>query len=284
VENDIRVCQGLVRGLHARLAAEHPDWPLLALPDLRVGVDPVPGPGSEPVSYVRVRRLVLSTCRAVRALGARRVVLMTFHGSPHHGAALEAGAAWLRRQGVQAVAPVAPLLLRLIEQDGGEYADLLTLEDGVRPFSGGHVDDFHAGLMETSLALHLAPDSVHPRYRDLPPCPALPAIRPLAAAAAVVGRLGARRLARELAFAASGLAWFRVRPFPGYSGSPHRASAALGAALTERLTADLADLVTGAFAGRTPPRPLLGWLPWVTLGGRVGEVRVPERAWAVHRI
>src|SRR5207249_3028418 len=45
LRNDAMVTAGLVRDVHARLAAAHSDWPLLVANDLDAGVEPVPGPG-----------------------------------------------------------------------------------------------------------------------------------------------------------------------------------------------------------------------------------------------
>ena len=41
--------------------------------------------------------------------------------------------------------------------------------------------------------------------------------------------MGQATLAGELGFAASGTGWYKLSPFPGYTGRPHRASKEAGA-------------------------------------------------------
>ncbi|HEY3354357.1 MAG TPA: creatininase family protein [Polyangia bacterium] len=280
LRTDGLVAAGLIRDLHAALAARRQGWPLLVVPDLEAGCDPVPGPGSRPVSYPRLRELVEGTCAALASLGARRVVLMTFHGSPLHNLALEAGVQLLRRRGVRAVAPFHLVLRRLIDGAGQSVA-AEALAEVTDPEERASIArdlgrDIHAGFLETSLALHYAPASVHPRYVDLPPCPAVTPAAPLAAAARAARALGRRELAGELDFAAHGLGWYALRPFPAYTGRPHRATARAGAALAARIVAEGMPMVLEVLDGRAaPPPPVMTWAASLSLGGRVGLPQVP---------
>src|SRR5437762_7047770 len=52
LHNDRLVSRGLVRELHARLAARHPEWPLLFGSDLEIGVEPCPGIGSRHTPFL----------------------------------------------------------------------------------------------------------------------------------------------------------------------------------------------------------------------------------------
>lgn len=130
--------------------------------------------------------------------------------------------------------------------------------------------DFHAGFFETSMALHLAPHSVSPRHLELPPCPPIvPDV--LAANASRVARLAGRDvLARELAFAASGLGWTKLDPFPGYTGRPHRATAAAGAVFARFVLDGYERLVEDVLVGDArSPSPIMPWVATVTAGGRL---------------
>ncbi len=273
LQNDALITAGLMQDLQRALG--EPGLPLHT-PDLGVGVDPVPGPGTRAVPYATVVRLVRDACRAVADLGARRVVLLTFHGSPLHNVALEAGLRVLRRRGVTAVAPFNAVLNRLIRGgEAGDLARLRSIADAHDPAVRNAMEawgakDYHAGLMETSLALHYAPHTVAPDRAALPPCPPPtphPALRAASRAAAACGRSG---LAAELDFAAFGLGWFGLRPFPAYTGHPGLASASLGAAFAELVVEILVTAVQAVFEGRaTSPSPPLAWLRTVTLGGRL---------------
>lgn len=269
LRNDAQVCAGVVADLHRRLA---PGEPLLhAAWDL--GADPVPGPGSQPTPYPELRRRVLAVCRAVADLGARRVVLMTFHGAPLHNLALQAGVEALRRAGVAALAPMNLLLHQLVVPDAARFEPVLeTIADpaGRARVRAGLGVDFHAGFGETSIALHYAPETVSPRYREVPPCPATTPQRGLRVAAAAVRGVRRTALADELAFAARARAWYALRPFPGYTGEPALATANAGARLAGIIVDGFAAAAADVFANRAaPPAPTFTWLAAATLGGRL---------------
>ncbi len=276
--NDHLVSVGLARDLARALGR----WPFVLANDLSVGVDPTPGPGTQPVSFSEVRARVVQACAELADAGARRVVLMTFHGNPLHSMALQAGVELLERRGVRVLAPLNLALKEMLEIDSRRYADAFAdIEDPAereRAMRDLPVD-FHAGFFETSLALHYAPESVRPIYRSLPPCPDFAPVRPVQALAAVARAAGARSLSAELGYVAAGLSWFALRPFPGYTGRPHLASARAGERFARHMVSGFAELAEAVFAGRArSPRPIMQWLPWLSLGGRVGSPNVPPEA------
>lgn len=279
LHNDALISAGLIRDLHASLATLRPDWPLLAVADLEVGVEPTPGPGSRPVSFPVVRRLVEGTCRTLVELGAKGIVLVTFHGNPLHGLALDAGVRLSARRGVPAIAPLHLLLAEMLVADGRDYAEAVGhVPDAAEreAMLGSLPLDFHAGFFETSLSLHYAPDSVHARYRDLPPCPTPTPDGAMLRASRAASALGATRLARELSLGAAATGWTRLRPFPAYTGRPHRATATSGAYFARKILELFLPAVRGVLLeGAAPPQPIMSWLATVTLGGRIGSPTVP---------
>jgi creatinine amidohydrolase len=287
LHNDALVCAGYMRDLHARL---WPETPFLAANDLEVGVDPVPGPGSRPVPFATVRRVVKRACAALADLGARAVVVATFHGSPLHNHALEAGVRLLRRRGVRAVAPFNLVARRLLAASGDDFAEVYApVPDAVlRAQMQREIGlDYHAGFLETSLALHFAPESVDPRVTGLAPCPEVTPDRRLALAARAAAVLGREALAAELRFAAWGVGWFALRPFPGYTGRPGLANAESGARVARRMVDESAPVVAAVLAGRElSPAPIMPWLPAASLEGRLGATHVPPAAirlfWPPH--
>jgi creatinine amidohydrolase len=197
-----------------------------------------------------------------------------------HSIALHAGVRALEARGVRAVAPLTFVLQRMLELgDGAAYAAAYAHVEDVAERAAMVSDlprDFHAGFFETSLSLHFAPDSVHPGHRALPACAPVTPAPGMLAAARVAAAAGATDLARELRFAAHGLGWYALRPFPGYTGSPHRATAAAGAFFAERLLDELVPRVLAVLeGGARSPRPVMGWLPAVSFGGRLGRAHVP---------
>ena len=278
LHNDHIVSVGLIRELHAALARRHPEWPLILCPDLELGVETVPGPGSRSVPFERGRRAVLEACDALADMGARSVVLMTFHGSPLHNLCLEAGVRHLLRRGVPALAPFHLLLAAMAR---GEAAAMPELYEPVP--AGPERDrlvaaadqDIHAGFLETSLALHFAPETVSTVVSGIPPCPEIQPDARLAAAARAAARLGRTELSQQLTFGALAAGWYAVEPFPGYTGMPHLANATTGRWLARSITDRGLPVVEAVLAGEAePPAPFMPWIRQATLGGRL--VSIPQ--------
>jgi creatinine amidohydrolase len=279
LHNDRLISLGLVRDLHERLAVRH-GWPLLLAADLEIGVEPCPGPGTRRTPYGVARQLVLEACRALAELGASRVVLMTFHGAPLHNLAIEAGIELLAAGGARAVAPFNRVLDELLWLEPSRYAAAYAhIEDPQEraQMMDALALDFHAGFFETSLALHYAPESVAPDYRALPPCADVRPDARFALAARMARVMRRERLARELTFAASGVGWNALRPFPGYTGRPHRATPQAGAVFAQQIVGQYETVVEDVFAGRAEsPPPIMRWAGRLSLGGRIGNLAIPS--------
>jgi len=283
LHNDRLLSRGICRDLHARLAARHPEWPFLMAPDLEMGVEGCPGAGTRITRFQTQREVVVEACRALAELGAQRVVLMTFHGAPLHNLALQAGIDWLTAHGVPAIAPFHLVLREMLlypDLDRATEALATIADPDERAAMARELPhDFHAGFFETSVALHYAPHSVSPVHKQLPPCPPVSPDPKLRAAAAAARSLGRDTLARELAFAAMGLAWQSLRPFPGYTGRPHLASAAAGAVFARFIIDGYEVAVDDVLTGRTaPPEPIMAWMETLSAGGRIGKAPRPPLA------
>jgi creatinine amidohydrolase len=282
LRNDALISDGLTADLHRRLSRLHPEWPLLLGGRLDLGVDPVPGPGSQPTPFPVLRRAVLQACQALAELGARRVVLMTFHGGPLHNIALFEGVKRLSALGIPTFAPMGLMLREIVSFDVDRFAPALALIEDANAREGLRRSlrfDFHAGFIETSLALHYAPQAVSSCHLQLLPCPPIVPSPWMLWAASVARSLGSRRMAADLAFMAEGLGWYGLRPFPGYTGQPHLASPEAGAIIARILCDSLAASAEEILAGRaeTPP-PILPYLRALTLGGRIQALGVPQEA------
>ncbi len=280
LHNDRHVTAGLSRDLHARLSEGRSDYPFLVVDDLELGVEPASGPGSRRTSYADARRAIVETCRALVELGARRAVINTFHGGALHNLAIDEGVRVFERAGGRAVAPLAIALARMVDFDEADVADALDVVHATpaeRAALRASVRfDFHAGWLETSLALHYAPRTVSPIHRELPPAPELGRDRALALAERVARTVGAGRISDELAFVSTAATWSRLRPFLGYTGMPHLASREAGARLADRFVDRYAEVARAVLdGGASAPRAPFAWMPWLTLNGRVDATHVP---------
>ncbi len=199
-----------------------------------------------------------------------------------HEHALQAGVELLRHRGVPAVAPFNALLAELLTLDPADFAEAAAhIEDeGERQTVVEALRwDFHAGFFETSMALHYAPGSVDPRYRELPPCPPATPARGFELASKAARAAGATRTADELAYLSQAVGWLSLRPFPGYTSHPAHAAASAGAWCAAQLVERFTPIVAEVLAGRAPsPPPIVPWLPLVSVGGLVGPPHVPAAA------
>ncbi len=277
LHNDRLISTGLAKALHERLGARGPAWPFLVAADLEVGVEPTSGLGSRHTRFEVVRELVLEAAAALADLGAQRVVFMTFHGSPLHSLAIQAGVDYLQKRGVRALSPLNVVLHMMLDLDAREYSrEVAHIVDPAERQAVLDVlqFDFHAGYFETALALHFAPDSVSSELGSVPDCPPVVPDGKMMAAARVAALLGRPRLAAELRFAAVGLGWNALRPFLGYTSRPRHATAAVGALFAERILEKYVKIVDEVFRGASAPEPIMQWMPMMTLNGRVGSTRM----------
>lgn len=243
-----------------------------------MGVEPCPGPGTVATSLQQVRQAVLAACAHLVEAGARRVVLVTFHGAPLHSLALDAGRRFLESRGVAVFAPlnlvIADLLADRVEavRPAFEVVDDPALREQLVRDVGL---DFHAGFFETSLSLHYARDTVSEDWRALPACPGWQQDRAVKGLSRLAAAVGADGLSRELDFVGTGLGWYGLRPFPGYTGRPGLARPEAGARFAGALVARFAEHATSVFVDREPPQPpAMAWLAPLTLVGRLGKVKI----------
>lgn len=216
--------------LAAELVRRRPDQLVLLHPPVPLGTWTLDFLGSIEIRQRVVRDLVVDIGRSLARHGFRHLVVMNGHGGPGHLVAQEEACAILcRLPGFRAIAPVGRMIDRLFT---GKYAD--RIRDALSRAGAGDVDlscmssDFHAGMIETSLMLHVRPDLVADGWQDYPPvCVERHALRPSSGA-----KLG------------EGL---------GYLGHPAKASAAVGAAISDVAVRDLTEvterLLDGADVG-----------------------------------
>jgi creatinine amidohydrolase len=278
LRNDHLCGMGLAADLHERLAPEGGPWPFVVASSIEAGVEPCPGPGTRAVSFLALRRTVVDACRSLVELGAERVVLVTFHGAPLHAHALDAGVQLCASRGVRAIQPHNLLMQALMSVDATAFAEAYAPVEDPTARAALMRDaprDFHAGYGETSVALHYAAESVGAVYKTLPPCPPFEPDPPFLAASRAARALGRTGLAIELEFAAWARGWMSLRPFPGYTTSPHLATAEAGRCLARAIVDAYVTATREVFAGAEGPRPIMSWLPKATLGGMFPPIRVP---------
>lgn len=281
LNNDRIMSAAVVRALHAGLSSGRAEQPLIRADALPLGVEPAQGPGTRVSPYRVVKDLCASACSALADLGARGIVVVTGHGSPLHSIAIQHAVRALTRRGIRAVAPFNVILHALMDLPATVLADAVaTVPEHERDaLRRSILRDFHAGFGETSLMLHWAPHVVDAVHLELPDVDLSVPDAAAHRAARIAQALGRVQLAKELDFAFYGLAWAKMRPFPGYTGRPRLANAEAGAVLARFAEARMLEATRAVVEdGAAPPEPPMLWLERASLSGRIRGLSTPPSA------
>ena len=263
----------IARRVMLRFLAAHPDRFALELPACVLGADVIAHPGSVDYPDHLVRDVVVATGESLARSGLWGLLVITFHGGPRHGNALEQAVRTLRRRhpGFLALAPMGDLFGRIFVADPAlrtEWCRRLGWEDkDVERLLG----DMHAGRLETSAMLAAQPAGVHPDYATLPrerPDPPhwqVRAVRLLELLGPLLGRKRMASFVRDATVGLDMLSWAR-RPWLSYMGDPAKADAATGEQFLDLLAAETAVVLEDIVSGRRRPEDLdpLAWtLRWI---------------------
>jgi creatinine amidohydrolase len=222
-----RLTDELARGI----AAARPDRTVLVFPQVPLGAsgsNELGGqfvfPGTFAVRPATLRAVFMDLAAAIGDQGFRTVLVVHVHGAPLHNRALDEASDFFhdtyggRMVHLWGLVPVLSGWGKALETAGAAERK----EDGV---------SLHAGMDETSLMLYLSPGLVDPGYKDAP---------------VVAGS------SYEESFQVA-----RRPGWPGYLGSPRRASAALGGVIWSsfrRAAIDQALAILGGTDPATLPR------------------------------
>ena len=278
LRNDHLISTGLSRRIAPLLQARmNEDGPILMASTFDIGVDPTQGPGTRPVPFRRMCKLVVDACDALADFGAQRVVLMTFHGAPLHSIALHRGTEALLARGRRCLAPLNLLMSDVATASVEPFAASLDhiAEPERSEMLASLRHDFHAGFMETSFALALAPHAVDAMHKTLPDCPPITPDAALMRAARVAAKLGQAKVASELRVAAWGVGWSKLRPFPGYTGKPRHATPESGEVFVNYAVERALTAAVDVFPGAAPPGPAMAWMEALTVQGRIPGIDIP---------
>lgn len=227
--NDLIQSTTLGRMLAERLEKKYPDWNFLFLPPIHSGCDTMINRGSIEVRPATLRRLIYDYTYQLSKDGFRTIVALSTHAGPRHLVVLEEVAERMRwRHRTRMISASSRILLEVLR---GGFVDKIAsrleahgdrLSDDERK---GLRYDYHGGLLETSITLHLRPDLVKSSYRELRP--------------AIVEKIW--KINRK-----SGSA---VGDGLGYLGTPALARAPIGEAAIDVLFDDVTPLLERFLAG-----------------------------------
>lgn len=239
VKTDFFEAEALFDAAVARLGSAHAGTTFLRLPPIFAATDAVSRRGSIGFRSSTTVSVLSDVGRSLARQGFDRLWVGNFHASPRHFLAIEAACHRVNRRHGAKMVPFYSLLIRRFHEAGLTLPTLFGDIEGIdRAALEG---DDHAGLLETSIMLHLAGRDVDPSYAELSDLGI--AGRPPDAS----GDESVLDLARRL-FAM--LEHFRTE---SYAGAPAKASARHGEAIFEILTDHATEAAELLLAGELPP-------------------------------
>lgn len=219
-----------------RTAAELSGWTIVRLPDMLIGAQAIPAPGSMRVKGKLLEAALLSWGGSLAALGFKYWMAFDNHGGATHQLAEASAARKLKRRGFSLIVPFVSILEEMVKDKTGL---------GLGPGRDGGTRDAHSGTNETSLMLALSPGRVRPAWKDLP--------RWYPKKHTATGNFG-RLLGQP--FLGMAMDWFAAPDNPHYVGCPAEASAEAGERMAAYHVKRSLELLDSAKSGKyVPPRP-----------------------------
>ncbi|MBI4518111.1 MAG: creatininase family protein [Deltaproteobacteria bacterium] len=229
------------------LSARYPEMMFLRLPPIYVAADVVPHSGSLMFRSTTIVRVLCDLGRTLAKQGFSNIWVASFHGGPRHFVAIEQACHLTNRRYGARMVSLFSLLAKRLTAGTSNLAAVLARIPGLTP---ADLDgDTHAGVIETSLLLHLLGEHVDPVFRS---CAHVTVDMKLARSgqrprAGKPGRASIGQLLRS--FTAS-LKYFEEET---YSGKPAIASAEIGKQILEVLANHSAEVLGQLWAGRISP-------------------------------
>lgn len=191
--------------LAERLQSKKPDWTFVLFPAIFAGSDTLTYTGSIEMKPWLLREMLLTNCKQLARDGLRNIIAVGAHGGPRHMVVLEEVSARMRwRHRARMVSASSRLLYEILH---GRMTDKIAaqLEKDGQKLSDeereGLKNDYHGGLLETSIMMVAKPDAVSPMHKTLRPA-IVPSIWKLRRSSAKkagegLGHLGSPALARR---------------------------------------------------------------------------------------
>jgi creatinine amidohydrolase len=230
VGTDLFVAEGIL----LRTVEELHGWQVVRLPDLVLGAQAIPAPGSFKVRGKVLQAAMTAWGSSLSALGFRYWMVFDNHGGATHQIAEVAAALILYRKGFCLMVPFLPVFQEMTVGDPAI---------GLPPGRNGDAADAHAGTNETSLMLALDPQKVRPTFTG--------AVKWGPSKQTTMGRLG-RALGQPLLGMA--MDWFAAPDNPHYVGDPSQASAEAGETMIAYHVKRSLEILAQARAGLYCPK------------------------------
>jgi creatinine amidohydrolase/Fe(II)-dependent formamide hydrolase-like protein len=253
---DVWVAEEVRERALAKLAERRPDLRFVLLPSFFMGSDTIPG--AVEVDSRAVNLLLRGLASFLAERGFRYLLVVDNHGGPRHQVAVAKAVRRLyRERGFHVVAPFLSFYRRMVELDPALLSRL-----GRGAGSCGDVQDCHAGLNETSLALRAMPEKVRPAWKELERVSINTRRWPylvLASLGGMLRALGGDEVGKDLAYVGSMLSWVTEKRPSTYIGEPRSADPEAGERMLEAFSDEVVARLEAALRGEPPFHTPLGW-------------------------
>ncbi|MCB9762976.1 MAG: creatininase family protein [Alphaproteobacteria bacterium] len=147
------------------LKERHPEILFLRLPPIYVAADVLPHVGSVMFRSSTITRTLEDLGRSLCRQGFRNLWVGSFHGGPRHFVPIEVAAHRVNQRHGGRMVSIFSLLLNRLTGGSTDLDQVLGHVDGVSP--ADLIGDAHAGVVETSIMLHLMGQHVDPVWAAL---------------------------------------------------------------------------------------------------------------------
>lgn len=163
---DLFEAEALSRAVAEKALTKFTDWSALLLPPIPVGCDTLPHLGSINYPAPLVRDVAYHALKPFAERGFARLGISSFHGGPRHFCALEDAADGISKKfKIPAMSFFSAVAKKMTE---GNFFFNAVENSPDRKVSLEQVEmDLHAGMIETSIALHLWPELVDSGWDEL---------------------------------------------------------------------------------------------------------------------
>jgi creatinine amidohydrolase len=212
-----------------------------------VAADVLPHTGSLMFRSSTIVRVLSDPGRTLARQGFKNIWVASFHGGPRHFVAIEQACHLTnKRYGARMVSLFSLLAKRFTERT----ANLANVLGQITGLSPEDLDgDIHAGVIETSILLHLLGQHVDPSFKDCPPR-TVDSKRMNEGTPRREGQLGLPSPLQLLRGFKAALKYFETET---YSGTPGIASAEIGQQIVDLLAQHSADTLSDLWTGKISP-------------------------------
>ncbi len=226
------------------MAEKHPEILFLRLPTIYVAADVLPHTGSLMFKSSTIIRVLSDLGRTLAKQGFKHIWVASFHGGPRHFVPIEVAAHKTNKKYGARMVSLFSLLVNRLTEGTPQLSNILGHIEGLTPEA---LDgDTHAGVIETSMMLHLLGEYVDERYKQLDKRN-IDLKRREEGKPPIAHKPGRSSLPQLLAGFKASMKYFEDET---YTGAPNMADAKIGKEILDTLSGHCAEALSELWTGK----------------------------------